>query len=161
MCSVRQVSSNDPCLEQIAALHLVAWGTAPDPDLVRDEQAQLESVLAESGGESPAVFVVEKGDRVAGVCRVMREADAPGVWLAYALAVHPDHRRRGLARLLYRAIGGYAREHGGTTFRAYTHDDNHVSRAFHEAIGLGPGQPTVAPDGDHLICYTAPIEALK
>ena len=161
MSTVRKVAAGDACLEEVAALEILAWGGELDPARVQAERAGLESLLAETDAADLAMLVVERGGTVLGVCRVRREIDEAGVWLAYGLAVHPSHRRQGLARLLYQAALEHARARGAVTFRAYTHEDNQASRAFHEAMGLGPGVPTVAPDGDRLISYAVSIDTLS
>ena len=160
MYSVRKLSRGDTSLDQIAALDIVAWGGTPEPDLVRAGRARLDRELAGGDAESVAVFFAGWAETIVAVCRVMRQADARDTWVAYGLAVHPAHRRRGLARRLYHAAIEHVRRHGGVTFRAYTHDDNTASRAFHEAMGLGPGTPTTAPDGDHLIGYMVTLHTL-
>lgn len=63
-----------------------------------------------------------------------------------------SHRRQGLARVLYEAFAGRARERGATSLKAITTPGNAGSIAFHRALGFsatvvpgyaGPGQDRV------------------
>lgn len=79
-------------------------------------------------------------------------ATARPLGYVHALAVHPAHRRRGLARQLYDAFAQHARARGATELKAVTTPANAGSIALHEALAMtptliddyaGPGQARV------------------
>jgi ribosomal protein S18 acetylase RimI-like enzyme len=162
MYAVRQLSAKDlrdkGCLRGIALLEVLAWGNPVTRQSIEANQVRLRQQLDGSESEHHAVFAATKGDTAVGICRAMQDAREHGVWLIYGLAVHPHHRRQGIAQSLYRSIAHYLRLQGATAIYAATHVDNHASRAFHEAMGYGQGCPFTAPDGDCLIRYTVPIK---
>ncbi len=53
----------------------------------------------------------------------------------HLVGIHPDHRRRGVGRLLYAEFTRLCREAGCTRMKAITTLGNEGSRRFHEAVG--------------------------
>lgn len=51
-----------------------------------------------------------------------------GVWSIGCFLVHPQHRRRGVARALVRAADPYVRARGGTAIEAYPHRPGYALR---------------------------------
>ena len=56
----------------------------------------------------------------------------------HLIAVHADHRGRGIAGVLYDAFEDRARAHGRATVKAITTPANTISVAFHQARGMRP-----------------------
>jgi GNAT superfamily N-acetyltransferase len=70
----------------------------------------------------------------------------------HLVAVHADHRGRGVGRALWAAFEALAREHGAVRLKAITTPGNARSIAFHAALGMdaetvadysGPGEDRV------------------
>jgi ribosomal protein S18 acetylase RimI-like enzyme len=63
------------------------------------------------------------------------------------IGVHPDHRRRGIARLLYTTFFDTVRRHGCRTVRCGTSPVNTASIAFHTTLGFEIERVTGQHDG--------------
>jgi ribosomal protein S18 acetylase RimI-like enzyme len=61
----------------------------------------------------------------------------------YELAIHPDHRSRGVGRALVGALADLARERGCYGMWVLTDDDNAAALAVYRAAGAGPPEPSV------------------
>ncbi len=61
----------------------------------------------------------------------------------YELAVHPDHRNRGVGRALVRALADLARERGCYGMWVLTDEDNAAALAAYGAAGGGHPEPNV------------------
>jgi ribosomal protein S18 acetylase RimI-like enzyme len=61
----------------------------------------------------------------------------------YELAVHDDHRNRGVGRALVRALADLAREHGCYGMWVLTDEDNAAALAAYRAAGGGDPEPNV------------------
>jgi GNAT superfamily N-acetyltransferase len=68
------------------------------------------------------------------------------------VGIHPDHRRRGVARLLYEAFEQDCLKAGATRLKAITTIGNEGSQLFHQVMGwdmvemddyAGPGRPRI------------------
>ncbi len=62
------------------------------------------------------------------------------------VGVHPDHRKRGVARALYQQFFEVAREAGRHRVRCVTSPSNGLSLAFHLAMGFHPEGTARADD---------------
>lgn len=84
-------------------------------------------------------FVAEIDGRVAGQLMITHEwsdwrnAD---IWWIQSVYVHPDHRRRGLFRALYRHVEAAARAAGVAVIRLYVHDTNDTGQRTYESLGM-------------------------
>jgi GNAT superfamily N-acetyltransferase len=74
------------------------------------------------------------------------------VGYVHLVGIHPDHRRRGVGRLLYEAFEQNCREAGVLRMKAITTLGNEGSQLFHQVLGwdmveiedyAGPGRPRV------------------
>ena len=72
------------------------------------------------------------GDRLAGV--VLGTSDTRKGWIN-RLAVHPDYRRRSIARRLVRACERVLRQQGLKMFAALIEPENRASEAFFRSLG--------------------------
>ncbi len=147
-------SPQGPDLRAIAALSFLAWGRQPSEAEIEKRVGRFE---AEASGLDPAsrpvFFVARKSGRLVGFGRVARDRNDPDNWWLFGLAVHPDHRRRGIGRALAVARIAYARAHGATVIRSETHLDNEASARFHEAVGFRNDGQFTASDGDRKITF--------
>jgi len=74
------------------------------------------------------------------------------VGYVHLVGIHPDHRRRGVGRLLYEAFEKDCRAAGVSRMKAITTLGNEGSQVFHQALGwdmceiedyAGPGRPRI------------------
>jgi ribosomal protein S18 acetylase RimI-like enzyme len=78
---------------------------------------------------------VEEG-RVVGSVSTQRAAPRSNAWLVANVAVHPDHRRRGIALALMRATLELIRSQGGTEAILQVDDDNLGAVTLYRALGF-------------------------
>jgi ribosomal protein S18 acetylase RimI-like enzyme len=79
---------------------------------------------------------VEDG-RVIGTVSTQRATPRAATWLVANVAVHPDHRRRGIALALMRATLDLIRSQGGTEAILQVDDDNLGAIALYRQLGFG------------------------
>lgn len=109
------------------------------------DTAYFDNVLtAKERYEHPAIeLVAAEHGAVIGLCDVECEeeagtvcSDRPGLGgMVWHVAVHPDHRRRGVGRALIREAEARARARGLRRLEAWTRDDAWVHR-WYEALGF-------------------------
>jgi ribosomal protein S18 acetylase RimI-like enzyme len=71
----------------------------------------------------------------------------PDAAYIHFVGVHPDHRRSGLARVLYERFFEVAAADSRTVVRAVTAPVNERSIAFHRALGFTVSDPVPGYDG--------------
>ena len=91
--------------------------------------------------------VAEAGDDLAGVIIGFLSPSLPDAAYIHFVGVHPDHRRDGLARVLYERFFAMAVADGRTVVRAVTSPVNARSIAFHAALGFTVSDPAPGYDG--------------
>jgi ribosomal protein S18 acetylase RimI-like enzyme len=96
-----------------------------------DELRNLPGDYAPPGGE---LLIAREGVLAAG-CVALRQWE-PGVAEMKRLYVHPEHRGRGLGRLLAEAVTGVARERGYRVIRLDTTPSMGEAIALYEAMGF-------------------------
>lgn len=69
------------------------------------------------------------------IATIMVGFDGHRGWVYY-LAVHPDHRRRGLGKRMMEAAEDWLRERGAPKIQLMVRSDNADVIAFYEALGL-------------------------
>jgi len=69
------------------------------------------------------------------------------------VGVHPDHRRRGIARRLVEACIDIARDHGKRRLTLETDPIMGAARALYESLGFQPGPPRQVREDFCLLTY--------
>jgi ribosomal protein S18 acetylase RimI-like enzyme len=101
-----------------------------------DRRIDVERVLAQHPG---ALIVAEADGAIVGSVIAGSDGWRGSIW---RLAVHPDHRRRGMAIALVRAAEERLRELGIPRVQALVGGDDDVARAFWAKAGY-PLEPSV------------------
>ncbi|HEX2973932.1 MAG TPA: GNAT family N-acetyltransferase [Tepidisphaeraceae bacterium] len=84
-------------------------------------------------------FVAEVDRRVIGQLLITHEwsdwrnAD---LWWIQSVYVHPDYRRRGVFRSLYRYVEDLARRSGVALLRLYVYESNDIGQATYRGLGM-------------------------
>ena len=91
--------------------------------------------------------IAEAGDDLAGFLIGFLSPSLPDAAYIHFVGVHPDHRRGGLARVLYERFFAMAAADGRTVVRAVTSPANARSIAFHAALGFTVSDPVPGYDG--------------
>lgn len=142
-----------PLLE-IARLGILSWGREVIPSEVEERARRLEEEVLTLDPGKKGLFVASRRGVVVGFCRVVQDRNDNPTWWLLGLAVHPDHRRQGIATTLVRACIVYVQERGTTAIRSETHLDNKVSIHFHESIGFRNEGRFTAFDGDEKVAFS-------
>jgi ribosomal protein S18 acetylase RimI-like enzyme len=121
-----------PCRPEEAEALLELWKQAQATPSVTDTPADLRRVLAAG---TAYVFVAEAGGQVAG--SIIGTFDG---WRGhiYRLAVHPDFRRRGIARVLVRAVEERLIAAGARRIIPLVEKDHAWATAFWQSVGYAP-----------------------
>ncbi|MCL2725821.1 MAG: GNAT family N-acetyltransferase [Polyangiaceae bacterium] len=97
-------------------------------------------------------LIVEEDGRLVGFLLGFIHISTPRTGYIYLVGIHPDHRRRGVGRLLYETFTQRCRDRGCTRMKAITTAGNEGSIRFHHALGwegveiedyAGPGRKRV------------------
>jgi ribosomal-protein-alanine N-acetyltransferase len=67
-------------------------------------------------------FVWDQDGKVVGNVTIVQSRNRPGIWNMANVAVHPDHRRQGIASMLVRTVIDYVRQHKGTAIQLQVRD---------------------------------------
>lgn len=99
-----------------------------------------QGVRAALADENKAIyFVAEVGGRLAGQLMITHEWSDwrnGDIWWIQSVYVHPDFRRRGIFRALYRFVETQARASGAVKLRLYVERDNHSAQRTYESLGM-------------------------
>jgi GNAT superfamily N-acetyltransferase len=83
---------------------------------------------------------------------IARSSSSGDVGYVHLVGIHPDHRRRGVGRLLYMTFEEDCKNAGVVRMKAITTLGNEGSQRFHQALGwdmceiedyAGPGRPRI------------------
>jgi ribosomal protein S18 acetylase RimI-like enzyme len=85
-------------------------------------------------------YVWLEGGQVVGCVSLQLAAPQATRWLIANVAVHPDHRRKGLALALTRAALDHIRSQGGTEALLQVDDDNAGAIALYQRLGFNQVQ---------------------
>lgn len=81
-------------------------------------------------------YVWEESGRIVGNATIGLSSAALGIWLLSNVAVHPDYRRRGIARALVEMAIKEARHHGGQWMALQVQSDNSGAKQLYERLGF-------------------------
>lgn len=84
-------------------------------------------------------FVAEISGQLAGQLMVTREWSDwrnSDIWWIQSVYVHPDHRRRGVFKALYRHAEEQAKQQGVSVLRLYVEQQNHSAQATYQSLGM-------------------------
>ena len=133
-----------------------------------DWHEYLEAIAdVEGRADRTTIFIALDGDRIVGSAtlelfdRVEREDDPtlhPEESHIRMLGVHPDARRRGVARALMDACFERARNEGKTFMSLHTTERMRDAQRMYEALGFERLDDRVFPDGFVLLTYRRPID---
>jgi GNAT superfamily N-acetyltransferase len=99
-----------------------------------------------------ARIVEDDGVMVGFLLGFIAPAPSGSVGYVHLVGIHPDHRRRGVGRLLYESFETDCRNAGVSRMKAITTLGNEGSQVFHQALGwdmveiedyAGPGRPRI------------------
>ena len=146
----------EPCtlhaLEEWAALRHALWPEAP----VQDHHSEAAAMLWEQ--KKAVAFLVRLPDgTAAGFAEAalrydyVNGCDTSPVAFLEGIYVKPEHRNRGLARLLCRAVENWARRLGCCEFASDVLLDNAASQMMHKALGF--------EETERVVCYRKPLSA--
>lgn len=99
-----------------------------------------------------ARIVEDEGVMVGFLLGFIAKSGAGNVGYVHLVGIHPDHRRRGVGRLLYEAFEEDCRKAGVARMKAITTLGNEGSQVFHQVLGwdmveiedyAGPGRPRI------------------
>jgi ribosomal protein S18 acetylase RimI-like enzyme len=119
------------CRSEDVGAVLDLWRQADATPGVTDNADDLLQAIAESQAH---VLVAEAGGQIVG--SVISTFDG---WRGniYRLAVHPDHRRRGIARALVAEVEKRLAEQGAKRITALVEKDHPLAMAFWQAVEYG------------------------
>ena len=137
---VRRARTGDVAV--LAGIHDAArhgdQGRLDEPPVPKTGPAPARETIA-SFVEAGWSYVAEVGDEVVGYLLAQPiafvEATPLTVWVE-EVAVHPDHRRRGVATALYRALGDAARAAGAKAVLTRLDRDDAAALALHRRVGF-------------------------
>jgi ribosomal protein S18 acetylase RimI-like enzyme len=121
------------------AAEKVAAGNYPEADAQRLAEAEFMTLLP-NGRETPGHEIrsmfSDAGERVGHAWFTIEKRDVGEVVFIYDIAVDPDRRRRGYARLALAEIEAYAREHGCAGVMLHVFGSNAAARELYRSVGF-------------------------
>ena len=114
-------------------------GTWPEAEALERSARSYVELLPdglETAGHELRSMVTDDGDRVGYAWFVVEDRPIGPVVFIYDIAVHPDHRRKGYARVALGAIETYAREHGCVGVQLHVHGGNAGARQLYLRAGF-------------------------
>jgi len=134
-------------LDAVAELVEIAFRDEPGRDLhqFRSELRSLRGLglviwganrLNPLGGDILTGYVFEVAGRLVGCLTLSRLPGTPVRWLIANVAVHPDFRRRGIARQLVEAALAHVRGRGGGLLVLDVRRENTPAYALYEQLGF-------------------------
>jgi N-acetylglutamate synthase-like GNAT family acetyltransferase len=95
----------------------------------------------------PTSFVIEEGgERIAFLIGFVSQTHPNEAYIHF-VGIHPDHRKRGLGRMLYEKFFETVRQKGCDTVRCVTSIVNKTSIAFHTKMGFAIEEGDAVIDG--------------
>lgn len=117
-----------------AAMAIETENLALDPDTL---SAGVRALLTDpSKGQ---YFVAELDSHIIGQLMITHEWSDwrnGDIWWIQSVYVHPDHRRHGVFRALYRHVEQAARAAGAVMLRLYVHEHNRTGQGTYHGLGM-------------------------
>lgn len=104
------------------------------PGFRRARWIDILAFIADSSHDRDGIFVARYEGRYIGACVGRYRPNGRG--MIYSLAVHPELRRRGIARGLLHATLDYLRRQGATEARLYVHPENDRALCLYDREGF-------------------------
>lgn len=111
---------------------------AMEADFRPDPARQRQGLALLLGDERARVLVAERADGVVGMCTgqlVVSTAEGGPALLVEDVVVDPDHRGRGVGRILLVALADWARGRGVRRLQLLTDTNNGPALAFYDRLG--------------------------
>ncbi len=129
-----------------ATLRRALWPHGSLDEMTREAAALLDKKPAAAAfllrdGHGTSIAFAEATVRV----DYVNGCSSTPVGFLEGIYVRPEWRRRGAARLLCRAVEGWAREQGCREFASDTGIDNVLGQQMHEALGFA--------ESERVVCY--------
>lgn len=135
---VRAVSEDEWSV--LRSVRLQALADAPSAfgsTLAAEEQFTEERWRERAAGSSTSrLFLAWRGDEAVGIAGCIDEGD--GSAQLVSVWVRPDHRARGVGRVLSNAALDFASDHGLTIIRLWVTEGNASARRLYERLGFTP-----------------------
>lgn len=167
-------------VRDLPALMAIEEACFPEGDRFRPRQwrylvqkavsAEVWVLVRSNAGTFPANGARENSPDSTESCRKLdQDPAACGVLLMprqrhfariYSIAVHPQHRGQGLARLLLAQLEERARHNPGIArLSLEVHPDNKAAGSLYESCGYSPAgtRPNYYADGSHALILTKPL----
>lgn len=132
-----QPADRDVIIEFNRRLALESEGLELDRNLI---SAGVDAVLADAN--KGRYWLATDGDRIVGQLMITLEWSdwrCGWFWWIQSVYVHPDHRGRGVYRMLYEHVVAEARERGDVCgIRLYVEKENEAARNVYDRTGLKP-----------------------
>ena len=104
-------------------------------------------------------LIAEDDGEVIGFLLGLVTSGTPRVAYVHLVGIHPEHRRKGVARTLYQEFVRDCAQGGCTRMKAITTPGNEPSRRFHAALGWKVEElDDYAGPGRRRMVFTAPID---
>lgn len=125
------------CLPAIHELQNAGFADIPSSDPgPLPTYAAFERSLKDPALLYDCFFLAKDGERYIGLSYAAKDPTDPGLLGHRFTGVHPEYRRRGIARALKVRVSRYAREHGFNRIVTATLKHNTGMRAVNEALGF-------------------------
>jgi GNAT superfamily N-acetyltransferase len=103
-------------------------------------------------------LVMERDGDVVGFLLGFVTATDPVVAYVHLVGIHPDHRRRGVGKMLYERFAESCSKKGATRIKAIAAVGDESSMRFHTALGFTPKEvPDYAGPGRARVVFVKPL----
>ena len=126
----------------------MAFGSMLADEQARPEQEWRERAATSAAGVDRVTFIAEHGALWVGSATSLLDESTPAERTAWVVGmwVHPDVRRRGVARALLSAVATWAGERGADVLQLHVTETNATAIGLYERLGFrASGQPQPLP----------------
>ena len=110
-------------------------GIHPSDEMLQNSIAREEMYVLADGNEI-AACVIANGEKVDGYSGIPWQINSDKVSIIHVLAVHPDHRGKGLARSLMENVIGLERKAGREALRLEVIENNTAAEKLYQKLGF-------------------------